>query len=452
MTALVFNRKRLIAFSLSLLLIMQQSLTYQALASIITNGDGSLIKPSAGGSFDISPDAVNGQTGFKQFGKIDLSQGDVLNFLYSYVTQRKVNVSWNEANGTHSGYLDKPDQGTINTFVALVNSGVNINGIVNALQSAGGPLKTDGNMVFISPNGLVVGASGVLNVGNLSVLTPTQDSYSGLTKYLNLPQKQEGMINGIKITENDPVTQGKYTLDLTYDDNVKVTQMTDRTINPSALKVGNGTIDIQGNVAARGDINLVGGQVNVGGLLLAGLGNNHTEALAGHDAANTLFSNLVNTDNMGVGNKFINNAGKITISSNQGFYSNQNSKIRNYGTGNISINNTGINGVKIAGELSNPNGKLVVKNTGGELLVDTTGVVKSGGAALRVNNSSLLFDNSGSQGMNIKGKVNIDHSTKNGSVQFMNKNSNMSIGDNSINNNITSNADVNINVDRKSVV
>ena len=79
-------------------------------------------------------------------------------------------------------------------FIALVNKGVNINGIVNALQSAGGALKSDGNLMFIAPGGMVVGASGVLNVGNLSVVTPTKNSYDALTNYLQLPQKQEDVL------------------------------------------------------------------------------------------------------------------------------------------------------------------------------------------------------------------------------------------------------------------
>ena len=49
-------------------------------------------------------------------------------------------------------------------------------------------------------------------------------------------------------------------------------------------------------------------------------------------------------------------------------------------------------------------------------------------------------------GMNIKGKVDINHANKTGSVQFTNKNSNMTIGHADNNNNISSNADVNIDV------
>ena len=97
------NKKRVVAFMLSMLLIMQQSLTYQVLAaSTITNADGSTINPSDGNTWNIGPDAVNGNTGFKQFDKINLEKGDVLNFIYSYIKQKGYSVDWNADNGTHS--------------------------------------------------------------------------------------------------------------------------------------------------------------------------------------------------------------------------------------------------------------------------------------------------------------------------------------------------------------
>ena len=84
------NKKRVIAFGLSMLLVMQQSLAYQVLAaSTITDGNNNPIQNGGGNSWNIRPDAVNGETGFKQFGKIDLGQGDVLNFIYSYIQQKQ---------------------------------------------------------------------------------------------------------------------------------------------------------------------------------------------------------------------------------------------------------------------------------------------------------------------------------------------------------------------------
>ena len=194
MKTLGINKKRVIAFFLSSLLIMQQSLTYQVLASTITDASGNQIQNGGGNTWNIRPDAVNGKTGFKQFGKIDLTQGDVLNFIYNYITQQQ--------SGTGNDLTLKTDTFNIDNFIALVNSGVNINGIVNALQSVNGALKTDGNLMFISPGGMVVGASGVLNVGNLSVISPTQSSYDKLKDSLGLPQTHNYYATDWKVDYN----------------------------------------------------------------------------------------------------------------------------------------------------------------------------------------------------------------------------------------------------------
>ena len=194
MKALGINKKRVIAFILSSLLIMQQSLTYQVLAaSTITDANGNQIQNGGGNAWNIRPDAVNGQTGFKQFGKIDLAQGDVLNFIYNYILQQQ--------SGTGNDLKLETKTFDINNFVALVNQGVNINGIVNALQQ-NGALKTDGNLVFISPGGMVVGASGVLNVGNLSVISPTQTSYDKLKDSLGLPKTHNYYASDWKVDYN----------------------------------------------------------------------------------------------------------------------------------------------------------------------------------------------------------------------------------------------------------
>lgn len=126
------NKKRITALALSMMLVLQQSFAMQVLATTITNADGSTIAGN-NGTWNIGPDAVNDatKTGYKQFGEINLSQGDVLNLIYRYLPQRGVNISWNEANGSNDTNITLTTQQDIDTFIALVNSGVNINGIVN---------------------------------------------------------------------------------------------------------------------------------------------------------------------------------------------------------------------------------------------------------------------------------------------------------------------------------
>ena len=447
------NKKRVIAFGLSMLLVMQQSLAYQVLASTITNADKSPIAPNGGDNvWNVRPDAVNGQTGFKQFDKINLDQGDVLNFIYNYI-QQKEGYKYDASAGTYGKDYTQSLDNPINTFVALVNQGVNINGIVNALQNVGGALKTDGNLVFISPGGMVVGASGVLNVGNLSVISPTPTSYDTLSKYLDLPKAQTNFISKVEIngTKGDSNIDN-WTFTKTYDDTITVASGTNKTFNLSTLTDGAGNqlvlggkeiqVDAGGKIAARGNVDLQGGTIANNGLLIAGIGGN-TEVLTSHSAADTLFTNLVNTDNMNTGNTFSSNNGNISIKSVTGTSVGNGAIVHNYGKGNVTIDNSGANGINIAGRVSNPNGKTTINNTNGGLLVDTTGLIASGNGGA---DSTLLVSNTGKGGMNIKGSVVAKHGNKTNTVNFVNKNSNMSIGSAGVNNNITSNADVNIKV------
>lgn len=75
---------------------------------------------------------------------------------------------------THEGSLG------FDTLVNTVTNRIDINGTVNALRNN----KVGGNMYFLSPKGMVVGAGGVINAGSLTVLTSgkTFDSASEAEK------------------------------------------------------------------------------------------------------------------------------------------------------------------------------------------------------------------------------------------------------------------------------
>ena len=434
------NTKRTIAFILSLLLVIQQSFAFQVLATSITDGNNHEIVGN-NGVWNIRPDAVNGVTGFKQFGKIDLSQGDVLNFIYNYITQNQ--------SGTGNNLTLKDTNGNIQNFVALVNGKTNINGIVNALQGVNGALKNDGNLVFISPQGMVVGASGVLNVGNLSVVTPTQGSYDKLTKYMGLPQDHQYYIKkwDVEYNASNPEDTSKIVAtDWDYTKNTAV--VTDKTFNINTLTDGAGNVlsidgtkaftvekdaNGTGKIAARGDVTVNAGAANINGILLAGV--NDTTVVKTEDAAATLFDSLVNTSDFNA-NTFLNANGNIVIKSVNS--TNIGGTVRNHA---ISTNSqTTIeagNGINISGELSNRAGSMSLKNNGGELLVDSTGRVNS-------NGTNLLVYNDGTLGMDIQG--NVTNTNSGASVRFVNNNSNMKIGHADNNFNIDSNAKVNIKV------
>ena len=348
------DKKRFIPLILCSVLVLQQSLTNQAAASTITDGNGVPINTHPGtGHYEIRPDAWNGKVGFKEFQQLKLDEGDIMNFIFQWYNQAY------DGDPAHN-------RGDIDTFVNFINNRAEINGVVNALTQLGGELKDNGNLVFVSPNGVVVGASGVLNVGSLQVFTPTQESFNALK-------------SGIDVAERDPST------------GMSLSQETSTTWNPSSVALGNGQITVNGKVLARNDIELNGGRVNVGngGLLIAGVGNN-TEVFTDKAAADTLFESLVNTDNMDTGSGFANANGKIVITSNIGTNIENGANLKNFAANSdTTITNTGADGVTIAGEISNPNGTLSVTNNNGNINITSTGDLKNkGDMIIRGQNAS----------------------------------------------------------------
>ena len=338
------DKKRFVPLILCSVLVLQQSLTNQAAASTITDGNGVPINTHPGtGHYEIRPDAWNGKVGFKEFQQLKLDEGDIMNFIFQWYNQAY------DGDPAHN-------RGDIDTFVNFINNRAEINGVVNALTQLGGELKDNGNLVFVSPNGVVVGASGVLNVGSLQVFTPTQESFNALK-------------SGIDVAERDP------------SNGMSLSQETSTTWNPTSVALGNGSITINGTILARNDIELNGGHVTAGngGLLIAGVGNN-TEVFTDKAAADTLFESLVNTDNMDTGSGFANANGKIVITSNIGTNIENGANLKNFAANsNTTITNSGAEGVTVAGEISNPNGTLSITNKNGAINIASTGDLKNKG-------------------------------------------------------------------------
>ena len=395
MRKLQANNKRLAPLILCSVLVLQQSLANQVSASTITDITGSAIpKDPNSGAYELRPDAINkdAMVGFKQFQDFKLSEGDIANFIFRALQHGE----GSELEQQHI-FFD------INTFVNFVKNQGEIKGIVNAVQNLNGGLKPDGNLVFISPNGMIVGSSGVLNVGSLQVLTPSVGDFDKMRSGIPNP-------DNITISDGSTITRA---------------QDINKTYNPAdpMARSGSGQISINGKVFARGDVELAGGKVGVGngGLLIAGLGNN-TQVLKDRNAADTLFNSLVNVDNMNTGSGFANANGKIVITSNVGTNVDEGGAIRNFGAkSSTTITNTGSEGININGEVSNPNGNLTITNKAGALNVGKTGELKNKGTmtiineengtgltidGIATNDGTLNITNiSGDNGLKIGGKV-----------------------------------------------
>lgn len=120
--------------------------------SMVTNGSVT----------DITTTTVRGNTGFNSFGHFNVNDSNTVNL---HVPAGKANL------------------------VNLVHdSRVVINGNLNGLKDG----SIGGNVIFADPHGLVVGAAGVINVGSLTVTTPSAAQMSQLAAVIGNGSEAEG--------------------------------------------------------------------------------------------------------------------------------------------------------------------------------------------------------------------------------------------------------------------
>ncbi|MBQ3819333.1 hypothetical protein II810_02690, partial [bacterium] len=117
-------KRKAIASALTFCFFLQQSFCLQVLATNISGAQ----YDSTTGTYNVGPAARNGDIGFRKYANFDLSDGDILNMIFQ----------------------NKTDGVDINTFVNMVDSQINIQGILNAVNAAGA-LKENGHVVLVSP-------------------------------------------------------------------------------------------------------------------------------------------------------------------------------------------------------------------------------------------------------------------------------------------------------------
>ena len=98
--------------------------------------------------------ATKGDFGVNRFNKFNIDNGTVANMYF------------NHKGGTQ----------TVSNLVNLVKDRININGTVNAIKNG----KIDGNLYFISKNGMAVGSTGVINTGSLTGLAVSSSYFNDL--------------------------------------------------------------------------------------------------------------------------------------------------------------------------------------------------------------------------------------------------------------------------------
>ncbi|MES3025589.1 MAG: leukotoxin LktA family filamentous adhesin, partial [Pseudomonadota bacterium] len=125
----------------------------------------------------------------------------------------------------------------------VYDSPILVNGIVNGFKDG----SLGGNVMFADPHGMIVGAGGVLNVGSLTVATPTRQFMDGVIG-------TDGEISSLAVT---------------------------RLLDGGAPNSADGVIRIDGRVNALQSIRLRAAQVDINGALKAGADVAHQAAFAG---------------------------------------------------------------------------------------------------------------------------------------------------------------------------
>ena len=349
------NNRKLIASFLTGALVIQQATMLGAVGAVTSTNITGIT--GSNGVYNINPeDYINGSIGYRNYQNFQLKNGDIANLIYN------------------SG---------ISSFVNLVDNQIQIDGIVNTMKNNG---FYNGKAIFVSPNGMVVGASGVLNVGSLGVYTPDSreyDKFKGSTNFIE--RYADG---GIKYNQNG------------------------------------GAITIDGKVLSVGDVTLAGKAVNIssGGGIISGINQAQMKT---DSTATALFNSIVN-GTYSSGTEFVNSNGVITIKTAEPFGNYSTSavgtnikgnvyNIAKNGTVNIQ-NNTG--DLNISGNIKN-NGTTTILNGPGQTSIEMSGTgwaisdTSNGNTNTKLNitgnidtTGELKVINYGDKGANVGGTIN----------------------------------------------
>ena len=174
---------------------------------------------------DIYAEKVSGTVGLNRFTKFNVADG------------QKANLYFQDANGAQ-----------VQKLINTVDGRIDIQGTVNAIKNG----SFGGDLYFLSSQGMIVGPTGVINAGNLTVLTLPQYSIDDINKNIDYV--------------SDYIPSSAYDVD---DD---------------------ATIDIHGKIVASGYINLRAAYINI---TKADTNNSSTNV-----SASTMFNTTVNTTNI----------------------------------------------------------------------------------------------------------------------------------------------------------
>ena len=113
----------------------------------------------AGGVYTVLADRMVGSdTALNHFSKFTLDQGNIANL-----------------------YFGTSTNATATNLINFVDSRIDVNGVINAVQNSTYNNKViGGNLYFLSVDGMTVGATGAVNAGSINIMTPTKSAFDSL--------------------------------------------------------------------------------------------------------------------------------------------------------------------------------------------------------------------------------------------------------------------------------
>ena len=147
--------KKVLRYVMAVGFVLSPWLGGEAYAAGIVPVNGSELSYNDKGTVNIYAQDVKGDVGWNSFTHFNVDAGKIANLHFC-----------KDANGD-----------ALNTLVNTVTNQININGTVNAIKKDG---TVGGNLYFLSPGGMVVGSTGVINAGSLTVMAPTQEFINNL--------------------------------------------------------------------------------------------------------------------------------------------------------------------------------------------------------------------------------------------------------------------------------
>ncbi len=233
----------------------------QKIVSAVTAA-GFIMQPIVGFANNISKVDVNN-------GTIDIKDNVTHIWADKVVGNAAVNVFKDfqlDANNIANMYFKDLKNNSANNLVNFVNSRIDINGTVNAIQNN----QIGGNLFFLSKDGMAVGKSGVINTGSLYVMTPA----TGMPDVTGTVEDYNATYEGLKGIFNSGQDANNA--------NEALVRMQTLNIPLNA----DGTITVLGTINAVGDVKMAAPKIAVG--------KNNTDDIIYGVAAGEILDNTVN--------------------------------------------------------------------------------------------------------------------------------------------------------------